>query len=161
VFVGDPGPAFDHEQAAAQPAPELAPQVAVLDQLWEEDTVRSILRAEGAAVHTLVGVTDDDWVWLEHELDAIAPPLTRILNRYPATRAAAGAGDEAAVVIALGGHATRSYIARKAELAARMAEQQPEPVTGVHAPPGTGPDQDPAAAAAAGVVPGGWTTGGA
>jgi hypothetical protein len=142
LFIDDPGPAFDSKQAAAEPAPEPpAPELAagVVDVGWEEDTVRSLLSAEGQVVHSLAGVADDDWLWLSHELDAIAPPLTRILNRYPALRAAAEAGDGMAVMIALGGHVTRSYMTRRAELVAAAAEAPAEPVTGVRAPEGTGP----------------------
>jgi hypothetical protein len=141
LFIGDPGPAFDSKQAAAEPAPEPAPapELGVVEVGWEEDTVRSLLSAEGQVVHTLAGVDDDDWLWLQHELDAIAPPLTRILNRYPALRAAAEAGDGMAVMIAMGGHVTRSYMTRRAELVAAAAEAPAEPVTGVRAPEGTGP----------------------
>lgn len=153
LFIGDPGPAFDERHAADQPALPVAEPVVELPG-WEEDTVRGILVAEGAGVHTVFGVAEDDWLWLEHELDAMVGPLTRILNRYPATRAAAGTGDEVAVVIALGGHISRSYLTRKAELAVAQAQDQPEPVTGARAPEGTGAD---ASAVGAG---GGWQVSG-
>jgi hypothetical protein len=143
LFIGDPGPAFDSKQAAAEPAPEPPPELTpVVEVGWEEDTVRSLLSAEGQVVHSLAGVGDDDWLWLAHELDAIAPPLTRILNRYPALRAAAEAGDGMAVMIGLGGHVTRSYMTRRAELVAAAAEQPAEPVTGVRAPEGTGAPEE-------------------
>jgi hypothetical protein len=144
LFIGDPGPAFDADQAAREPAPELAagepPLVADALPAWEEDAVRSILTAQGNLVHGVAGVAEDDWIYLQHELDAIAPPLTRILNRVPALRAAAEAGDGIAVMIGLGGYTVRSYTARRAELQAQAQEQLPEPVTGVAAPPGTGPE---------------------
>lgn len=159
VFIADPGPAFDAAQAARDPEPELAPGgplVADLLPAWEEDAVRSILTAQGQLVHGVAGVADDDWIYLQHELDAIAPPLTRILNRVPALRAAAEAGDGIAVMIGLGGYSVRSYTARRAELQARAAEELPQPVTGVPAPEGTGPQDDPDHLAAQGV--GSWQT---
>jgi hypothetical protein len=140
VFVGDPGPAFDPKAAAEAPAVAPAPGLAELP-VWEEDTVRSVLTAKGAVLHAAVGVAEDDWLYLEHELDSIAPPLTRILNRYDVTRAAAEGGDALAVMIGLGGYAGRSYMTRRAELAA-AEDVEPEPVTGVRAPEGTGPPAD-------------------
>lgn len=154
MFVGDPGPGFD---PAGAPEPELAPPAGLEPVAeWEEGTVRSILTAKGTVLHMAVGVGEEEWLYLQHELDAIAPPLTRILNRYPVTRAAAEGGDAIAVMIGLGGYVSRSYIERRAALA--DAEQaEPEPVTGVSAPPGTGPEHDPAQQAALGEQPG-WST---
>lgn len=154
VFIGDAGPAFDPGSApAAEPAP--APPL-IEAPGWEEDTVRSILTAQGAVVHTLAGVAEDDWLYLEHELGAIAPPLTRILNRYDALRAAAGTGDEMALLIGLSGYVSRSYMTRRAELAV-AADLEPEPITGVRAPAGTSGDQDPVQRAARGEDPA-WNT---
>ncbi|MTD43844.1 hypothetical protein GKE82_05875 [Conexibacter sp. W3-3-2] len=79
--------------------------------------------------HTLVGVGDTDWVHTEADLSAIAPPLTRILNRYPATAAAAVMGDEVMLITGVGGYAVRSYLERKATLAARAAAPA-EPLAG-------------------------------
>jgi hypothetical protein len=137
-LVGDPGPAFDGKAAGDAPPLAAAPAEPLIALEWDEGTVRSILTAQGAVVHGLVGVADDDWIYLQHELEAIAPPLTRVLNRYDALRAAAGTGDELALMIGLGGYVSRSWMTRKAELALRE-EEEPEPVTGVRAPDGTGP----------------------
>ncbi len=147
-FVGDPGPDFEPGTeyaregfAPPEPGAEIAGPAPV-ELAWEEDSVRSILTAKGSAIHALAGVAEQDWLYTEADLMAIAPPLTRILNRYPVTQAAAGAGDELAVVIAFGGYGMRSYTERKAVL--EDQEQAEElPSSGRAAEPGTGPQTQP------------------
>lgn len=73
-------------------------------------------------LHALAGKGDDDWLYTQAELRAIAPPLARILNRYPVTAAAAGSGDELAVLIGFGGYAMRSIQVRREAIAAERAE---------------------------------------
>jgi hypothetical protein len=146
-LVGDPGPAFvAGEGDGLQGEPADAPTLHALPELppeWEVDTLRQILTAKGSLIHSIAGVGEQDWHYTEADLQAIAPPLARILNRYPVTRAAAGTGDEIALTIGLGGYVSRSYRERRAVLAAE-AEQEPVPITGQPAPPGTGPgDQEP------------------
>ena len=130
-FFEDPGPAFDAGRAAEEAAPEPPPEPPALLDEFHEDQVRSLLEAQGAAVHWAVAVEkeSDEWLYTKADLGAIAPPLTRILNRYDATRAMAGAADEGALVIGLTGYITRSYRARRAALA-RRAEAPPVPVSG-------------------------------
>ena len=100
--------------------------------------MRSILQTQGSILHQAAGAGGSDWLYTEAELGAIAPPLTRILNRYDATRAAAGTGDEIALVIGLSAYVGRSYQERRAAL--RLLEEvEDEPITGVAAEPGTGP----------------------
>lgn len=122
-LVGDAGPAFDPSSAQA---PEPQAELHALPELegWEQDVVEGLLTAQGSAAHALAGIGEQDWVYTEHDLAAIAPPLTRILNRYPATRAAAGTGDELAVMIGLGGYVTRSYVERRSVLMARAMEEE-------------------------------------
>lgn len=122
-FFSDPGPGFDAQAASQAPQPE--PEV--LDPgFWQEDTVRGLLEAKGTALHAVIGKADTDWIYTRDELRAIAGPLTRILNRYPATQAAAGSGDELAVIIGLTGYTTRSIRERQAALKAGQPEPEPE-----------------------------------
>jgi hypothetical protein len=155
VFIADPGPPFDPRAAAAAPAPEPVGEPLPL-LMWEEATVRGVLTAQGAALHMAVGVGEQDWRYLEGELDTICGPLTRILNHYPATQALAAGGDAIAASIGFGAYGLRSIIERRAVLAARAAAA--EPVTGVRAAPGTDGAADPAQQAARGEEPE-WTTG--
>jgi hypothetical protein len=134
-FVADAG-AFDPDAPAAEPSPaaggaELHALPTLLPE-WEEQSVRSVLTAKGAALHTLIAVDkeSDEWRYTETDLNAIAPPLTRILNRYDATRAAAGTADEIALIVGLSGYVGRSVRTRR-EDAARLTAAEPEPVSGV------------------------------
>lgn len=136
AFVAEPGPAFDAEAHAHEPEP--TPALALEEPPgWQEEQVATLLRTQGLLVHQAIAVDKEteEWRYTEAELRAIGGPLTRILNRYDATRAAAGTGDELAVVIGLGGYVVRSYGVRRGALRAQAAleDQGPQPITG-HAP---------------------------
>jgi hypothetical protein len=90
--------------------------------------VRALLTAQGVLVHGALAVdkASTEWKYTEADLGAIAPPLTRILNRYEPTRAAAGAGDELALGVGLLGYAARSISERRRALA-ELAEPDHEP----------------------------------
>jgi hypothetical protein len=127
-LLGDAGPDFDPGAApppAATPPDEPHPSARV--DLWSEDRVRTVLETQGAVVHGLVAVEPEstEWLYTRADLQAIAPPLTRILNRYDATRAAAAASDELAVAVGFAGYAARSYSERKSALAALAADYEP------------------------------------
>jgi hypothetical protein len=148
-FIGDPGPAFDARQAdelAGEPASprgqlHALPGGGELGLQVEEETVRGFLTAQGELAHLAIGVGELDWRYTEADLRAIAPPLTRIVNRYPAAaETVAALGDPAAAGIGLFNYGLRSLQERRAVLAAREAEPD-VPITGAHAPAGTGPTQ--------------------
>jgi hypothetical protein len=103
---------------------------------WDEERVGFLVTAQGQATHAMIGVAETDWVWLDGELKAVVPPLTAILNRYDATRAAAAAGDELALAVGAFGYVLRSYTERRTELR-RRAEQPEVPITGRY------PDEPP------------------
>lgn len=122
-FFADAGPAFDHDAAGELPAPEaIAEPVAAVQ--WEQPVVESLLEGQGVATHALIGRAEDDFLWEHAEKRAAAGPLTRILNRYPVTAAAAGTGDEIALMIALGAYVGRSVKSRQAAVKAARAGQE-------------------------------------
>lgn len=141
-FLADAGPAFDPERA---PVTEFDPEeegLAVEPGDWDEQRVREFLILQGEITHELLKVGEEDtetWLHTERDLRAIAPPLTRILNRYDATRALAAAGDEALLAAAVVRYGARNYT-RRQRLLALQAQAEPQPVTGVPAEPGSGPD---------------------
>lgn len=146
-FIEHPGPDFDPEHAEPGPeAPAAEPEAGALYALpevapeWEEKAVQELLTLQGRGVHALIGVGQSDWIHTEADLVAIGGPLTRILNRYPATRAAAAFGDPILLATATGMYAIRSVEERRAVLAI-LAAQQEVPVTGEPAPPGSGPPE--------------------
>lgn len=106
--------------------------------------MRELLALQGEITHAFLaaGPDDDDtWLQTDKDLGAIAPPLTRIANRYDALRAAAVAGDEILLASAVSRYAARNYIKRRRYLAAQQ-DQGPQPVTGREAPPESGPEHD-------------------
>jgi hypothetical protein len=107
---------------------ELPPVLPVDGPLLEvaEDQIRDLLRAQGSVLHGAVAIEkgSDEWLWLEHELDAIAGPLTRIVNRYDVLRRAAAHGDYLTIAVAAGGYAQRS-LSDRGQAQAASAEQAP------------------------------------
>lgn len=122
AFFADAGPAFDADSAADQ-APPVADEVPS-ELAWGPETVEGLLVAQGQVMHTAIGKAEQDWVYTRDELRAIAPPLTRILNRYDATRAAAASGDELALLIGLTGYVGRSVGERRRALAELRADEE-------------------------------------
>lgn len=130
-FFDDAGPEFDGK------APEVDEERAaftirpgdqeLLDIEWDPRVVRSILEVTGQGLHSIAGKGETDWIFVKRELDAIAPPLARILSRYPATAAAAAAGDEMALIIGLSGYTLRSVKERKQAMEAADARASFEP----------------------------------
>lgn len=142
-FTTDAGQPFNAEGAPPSRVPEPEAEETAELVLWDERRIRQLLTAQGAALHMLVAVdkASDEWVHTQADLEAIAPPLTAILNRYPATQAAAAAGDELALVVGLGGYVARSYRQRMRDLAALAEGEVDVPVSGVAADPLTAEQQ--------------------
>lgn len=135
-FFEDPGPAFEGEQPVDEDraAFTIRPgQQELLDVAWDPNVVKSILEAVGQTTHTIAGKGDQDWIFIERELRAIAPPLARILSRYSATAAGAAAGDEIAVILGLSGYTMRSIKERKEamEVAAERAARAEAALGGI------------------------------
>jgi hypothetical protein len=128
-LLGDAGP--DFQQAPPTPATPPIDAGAALagGELWNVSRVKAILTAKGVLLHGALAVDKQstEWVYTQADLQAIAPPLTRILNRYEPTRVAAGAGDEMALGIGLLGYAARSISERRRALA-QLDSDEPEPV---------------------------------
>ncbi|MGI8412664.1 MAG: hypothetical protein ACR2QA_09255 [Solirubrobacteraceae bacterium] len=142
--MADPGPAFDPQHAPSAPEVELEGELAlVAAEGWQEQTIKDLLVTQGNVTNWVLRLAPDDDTWkqTEEDLRAIAGPMTRILNRYDATRAAAAAGDEIALVAAVSAYGARNYTHRR-RLLARIAAQEPEPITGVPADADLGPEHD-------------------
>jgi hypothetical protein len=158
-FVGDAGPGFD--AAGAGDAPPAGPDVPLeaFTPDVDEEQIRSALRNLGDGAHAVIGVGELDWCMTQTDLERIAPPLTRIVNRYPALAAAAGHSDELAVAIGTGLYTWRSLLERQAVLRARETEDAAASPAG---PPRPAAAPSPRAApggpaAAATPMPGGAT----
>jgi hypothetical protein len=121
AFIGDAGPEFNSEEATPPPQavreeiPQLLPE-------WEEDTVRALLTLKGRAIHAGIGVAEQDWRYTELDLAAIAPPLTRIANRYEPVARLAKHADPLILLFAFGGYGVRS-LEERAAIITQLAEE--------------------------------------
>lgn len=152
-FAVDRGPAFD-DPNRPQVEPEidaLGGQVeAEIPTGWDPDTLRPILKAQGQMLHHAIAVDkeSDEWVYTDGDLDAITPPLAKVMNRYAVTAAAAAVGDEIGLGLALFAYASRSIKTRMASIAERD-DEGPVPITGVAPGPEEARPDDLAGPAAA------------
>jgi hypothetical protein len=122
-YVAGAGPGFD----AKTPPPE-APtaeetQAAFLEE-WQEEQLRDWLRNAGALAHAGFGVGQHDWEFVQADLDRIAPPLTRIFNRWQPSRAAAAYSDPAAAGVGFFMYGWRSTVERTAVLKQRRDAEE-------------------------------------
>lgn len=126
-YTESPGPGFDAKQAPPEaPAPEqeLPP---AFELGWEQDKVESWLTNAGDLAHATMGVADADWAMTKADLERIAPPLTRILNRYEPMRAVAAYSDPASVAVGFGMYGWRSALER-AQI--QRAQEQAKDIAG-------------------------------
>ena len=92
-----------------------------------EAVVRGILATAGS----LLGVSplaDPDvaghWHFTDEELDALTPPMTRVVNARPQLRAAAARGDELTIAVQLLGYGGRNFIIGSMARRARAAQTE-------------------------------------
>jgi hypothetical protein len=90
--------------------------------------IGSLLGVKGRLLHATIGVSEQDWQYTDLDLQAIAPPLTRICNRYEPIRRYARYGDPITLATALAAYGTRSLLERSQELQARAAEGDTVPI---------------------------------
>jgi hypothetical protein len=128
-FVADAGPEFDPDAAGAEmpepPAPAGEP-AALIE--WEEDTIKALLTLKGRGIHAMIGVAEQDWRYTELDLAAIAPPLTRICNRYEPIQRFAKYSDPLTLAFALGAYGVRSLEERQVMIAAMQGEEGTVPI---------------------------------
>lgn len=145
------GPGFDPGQAPPDvPLPDDAG--AGFAEEWKDEQVSDWLKNAGALAHASFGVGEHDWEMTAKDLERIAPPATRILNRYEPTRAIAKLSDPAAVAMGFGLYGWRSALERIAVL-----EQQARQEGGAIAPTPAPAPPPPAAAPAPPPAPDAFT----
>lgn len=92
---------------------------------WSQEHFETVLSGFGSGMHMLLGQTDQDWLMTKEDLDRIAPPMTRIANRWqPALRASTYA-DPFLVAYGLTLYTWRSMLERARAM--RDAEPAPDP----------------------------------
>lgn len=100
---------------------------------WVEEGVREHLVMGGEMLHAFIGVSDEDWKMSERDLERMAPPLTRILNRHEALARAAAFSDPILFTWGAGLYSYRSVLqARAARMDAAEAQAQQDAVERPH-----------------------------
>jgi hypothetical protein len=111
-------------QLGGAPAPE---PVAPVYPGWEEQTVEQFLLGFGAGVHMLIGQAESDWLMTRKDLERIAPPMTRIANRWePALRLSPYA-DPLLVAHGMALYGWRSALERARALRDRQEQAEASP----------------------------------
>lgn len=97
----------------------------------DESVIRTMLKSLSNVASFTIGndEIENHWRFTDREIDDISPPLTRMINRRPAARAAVVRGDEASVALVLASYTGRNLtLSRKfkTEQEKKKREQQPE-----------------------------------
>lgn len=123
-YVEERGPGV-LELPAALAQEQLEPEGQPTETLpgWEQETVEQFLRGTGAGLHMLAGVAEKDWLMTKADLDRIAPPLTRIANRYEPALRLSPLADPLLVAHGFALYGWRSALERKRAL--RDTEEEP------------------------------------
>jgi hypothetical protein len=89
-YVEEAGPGIaELPEGPQRPPIDTDGQGAVLQTYpgWSQETIEQFLQGSGAGIHMLIGAAERDWLLTSKDLERIAPPLTRICNRWePALR---------------------------------------------------------------------------
>jgi hypothetical protein len=132
--------------ADADLTPDYEPEPAELLE-WTPERAGAIVRAGGFVLHTADGMSREPeggelWRATEADVDAIAPPLSRILNRYAPARRLAGVTDEFELAVGVMAYARenlaergrivtakrkRDEIAEQADASGTWPEPEPPP----------------------------------
>lgn len=114
-YVEGPGPGIPELPATPLQEPAALSGEAPAQDLpgWEQDTVEQFLRGTGAGLHMLAGVAERDWTMTQADLERIAPPLTRIMNRYQPTLRLSPVADPLLVAHGFALYGWRSALERK------------------------------------------------
>lgn len=98
--------------------------IAAAEAQWEVEATGQILKGVGLTLHELLGAGETDWKMSEGDLERIAPPLTRILNRYERTRAMADFSDPMLLGYGVFRYAARSTLQMRAAQQLRREEEE-------------------------------------
>ena len=124
-YVEGPGPGIPEISSDRQlPPPAVAGELVAPEvPQWEQETIEKFLEGAGAGLHQLLGQGERDWKMTQADLDRIAPPLTRIVNRYEPTARLSPMADPLLVAHGVILYGWRSML--EAKRAERDREAQP------------------------------------
>lgn len=114
-YVEQAGPGIPELPPGPPPAaavdPPIEPQI-----LWEQEQIETFLKGTGEGLHMLAGVAEHDWRMTQKDLERIAPPLTRIANRYEPVLKLAPVADPLLVAHGFALYGWRSALERQRAL---------------------------------------------
>lgn len=96
---------------------------------WTPERAGSVVRMGGFLLHTADGLSrepegDRLWKATEDDIEAIGPPLARILNRYEPARRLAGVADEGELALGMIAYARRNLAERGRIVTAKKARDE-------------------------------------
>jgi hypothetical protein len=147
-YVEGPGPGIADlsQEPDEQPTQEIAQVELEPAPRWEQETIEQLLLGTGSGLHYMVGVGERDWSMTQTDLKRIAPPLTRICNRYEGIMRYAPMADPLLVAHGVVLYAWRSELERQ-----RVLKDRKDAVQGdaryEASPPTTANSERPAAPA--------------
>jgi hypothetical protein len=122
------------DTAADTGAAELEPYEALPPEPleWTPERAGAVVRGGAFLLHQADPLAheeggDELWRTTDADVDAIGPPLARILNRYAPARQLAGASDEVELALALGGYAKRNMALRGRLVRAKRQREEDQP----------------------------------
>jgi hypothetical protein len=124
-YVEEAGPGvLDLSEAPTEEHVPAADVVVEPPQLWEQETIETFLRGLGVGLHMIAGAGEKDWLMTKADLERIAPPLTRISNRYEPVLRLSPYADPLLVAHGFALYGWRSTLERKRAL--RDAQENAE-----------------------------------
>jgi hypothetical protein len=124
-YVEEAGPGvLDLSEAPTEEHVPAADVVMEPPQLWEQETIETFLRGLGVGLHMIAGAGEKDWLMTQADLERIAPPLTRISNRYEPVLRLSPYADPLLVAHGFALYGWRSTLERKRAL--RDAQENAE-----------------------------------
>jgi hypothetical protein len=126
-YVEERGPGIlELPESSEQPPAAEGPPEAQLYPGWELEHIEQFLKGTGAGIHFMIGAAENDWRMTEEDLERMAPPLTRIANRWQPALRLSPIADPALFAHGAFLYAWRSMLERKRALY-DAERQEPEP----------------------------------
>jgi hypothetical protein len=99
---------------------------------WTPERAGALVKGAGFMLHAADPVAREPeaaelWRATEADVEAIGPPLSRILNRYAPARALAGVSDEAELAFGMLAYAKRNLATRGRAISAKRERDEPPP----------------------------------
>lgn len=138
AYVEESGPGIPELPSEVQMGGAPVPDMPQVLPGWEEDTVRQFLMGGGAGIHLMIGQGEKDWLMTEADLNRIAPPMTRIMNRWEPALKLSPYADPLLVAHGMALYGWRSALERaRAIKDKQLVDERETPARATYAAPDT------------------------